>query len=73
MPLLLVIPCLQQADLEDAHNELKSAEDAAKRAAAEAAKVAEELRHEQDHSSQIEKMRRALEAQVKELQARFIV
>ena len=38
---------------------------------ADAAKIAEELRHEQDHAGQIEKLRRALEAQVKELQARL--
>jgi len=33
--------------------------------------IAEELRHEQDHGSQIEKLRRSLESQVKELQARL--
>lgn len=51
--------------------ELRSAEESGKRAAADAARIAEELRHEQDHSSQIEKLRRALEGQVKELQARL--
>ena len=60
-----------QTDLEDASNELKNSEDNAKKAMADAAKIAEELRHEQDHASQIEKLRRALEAQVKELQARL--
>lgn len=35
----------------------------------ESQKLADDLRHEQEHSSQIEKLRRALETQVKELQA----
>jgi chromosome segregation ATPase len=38
---------------------------------ADAARIAEELRQEQDHAGQIEKMRRAMESQVKELQARL--
>ena len=38
---------------------------------ADAARIAEELRHEQEHAGQIEKLRRTLEAQVKELQARL--
>jgi len=37
---------------------------------ADAARLAEELRQEQDHAGQIEKLRRALETQVKELQVR---
>jgi len=59
-----------QADLEDHSNELKMAEDNAKKAMADAAKLSEELRHEQEHSSSIEKLRRTLESQVKELQVR---
>ena len=60
-----------QTDFDDVSNELKSSEENSKKAAADAARLAEELRHEQDHSGQIEKLRRALEAQVKELQARL--
>ena len=60
-----------KADLEDHSNELKMAEDNAKKAMADAAKLSEELRHEQDHSSSIEKLRRQLESQVKELQVRL--
>jgi len=45
-------------------NELKNAEDQAKKAMADAARMADELRQEQDHSAQIEKMRRTLELQV---------
>jgi len=59
------------SDLEDQSNELRSAEEAAKKAMADAARIAEELRHEQDHASQIEKLRRSLESQVKDLQARL--
>lgn len=57
-----------QADLEDHANELRNAEDNAKKAMSDAARLAEELRQEQEHSGQIEKLRRSLEAQVKELQ-----
>jgi len=40
------------------------AEDNSKRAMADAARLAEELRHEQEHAGQIERLRRALESQV---------
>jgi len=40
------------------------AEDNGKRAMADAARLAEELRHEQEHAGQIERLRRALESQV---------
>jgi len=51
--------------MEDQANELKMAEDNAKRAMADAARLAEELRHEQEHAGQIERLRRALESQVR--------
>ena len=54
--------------MEDQANELKMAEDNAKRAMADAARLAEELRHEQEHAGQIERLRRALESQVRSLQ-----
>lgn len=57
-----------QSDLEDQANELRSVEENSKKACADAARLAEELRQEQDHASHIEKMRRTLESQVKELQ-----
>jgi myosin heavy chain 6/7 len=59
------------SDLEDQANELRMAEDSAKKAMADASRIAEELRHEQDHASQIEKLRRSSESQVKDLQARL--
>merc|ERR1711893_485246 len=60
-----------QVDLEDQAHELKAAEEAAKKAMADAARIAEELRQEQEHANSIEKMRRTMEGQVKELQARL--
>ena len=58
------MPCVIQTDLEDQVNDLRNAEDQAKKAMADAARMADELRQEQDHSAQIEKMRRTLETQV---------
>ena len=54
-----------QTDLEDQSNELRNAEDQAKKAMADAARLADELRQEQDHAGQIERMRRSLENQVR--------
>jgi len=53
-----------QSDLEDQANELRNAEDQTKKAMADSARLADELRQEQDHAAQIEKMRRTLENQV---------
>lgn len=53
------------------NNEVKGAEERSKKAMADAARLADELRAEQDHSMQIEKMRKSLESQVKELQVRL--
>merc|ERR1712141_361278 len=60
-----------QVDLEDQSHELRAAEEAAKKAMSDAARIAEELRQEQEHAGSIEKMRRTMESQVKELQARL--
>merc|ERR1712002_327813 len=60
-----------QTDLEDQGNELRAADEQSKKAMGDAARLAEELRSEQEHSQHIEKMRKTLEAQVKELQARL--
>merc|ERR1712055_1232946 len=60
-----------QTDLEDQGNELRAADEQSKKAMGDAARLAEELRSEQEHSMHIEKMRKTLEAQVKELQARL--
>lgn len=60
-----------QAELEDQLNELKTAEDHARKAMEDASRLAEELRQEQDHAGQIERARRSLEATVKDLQVRL--
>ena len=53
-----------QVDLEDQAHELRAAEEAAKKAMADAARISEELRQEQEHAGSIEKMRRTMESQV---------
>lgn len=60
-----------QTDLEEMNNEIRAADDKAKKAMAEAGHLAEELRAEQEHSNQIEKFRKGLEHQIKELQVRL--
>ncbi|XP_071106405.1 myosin heavy chain, striated muscle-like isoform X1 [Haliotis cracherodii] len=57
-----------QSDIEELSTEVAKANEAATRAAADATRMVDELRQEQDHSMQIEKVRKGLEAQVKELQ-----
>ena len=59
------------AELDDSLNELKKLDEQAKKAMADAARLAEELRQEQEHSMHIERMRKGLEVQVKELQIRL--
>jgi phage shock protein A len=53
------------------NNEVKAADERAKKAVADAARLADELRAEQEHSQQIEKFRKGLEGQIKELQVRL--
>ncbi|XP_052774014.1 myosin heavy chain, striated muscle-like isoform X3 [Mya arenaria] len=60
-----------QGDLEEMGNEVRGADDRAKKAIADAARLADELRAEQDHGQQVEKMRKALEAQIKDLTVRL--
>jgi len=59
------------AELDDSLNELKKLDEQAKKAMSDAARLAEELRQEQEHSMHIERMRKGLEVQVKELQIRL--
>ncbi|XP_059351921.1 myosin heavy chain, muscle-like isoform X8 [Daphnia carinata] len=59
------------ADLDDMINETKNSEEKAKKAMVDAARLADELRAEQDHAQAQEKQRKALEVQVKELQVRL--
>jgi len=59
------------ADLDEMLNEAKNSEEKAKKAMVDAARLADELRAEQEHAQSQEKMRKGLEVQVKELQARL--
>uniref|UniRef100_T1DG60 Putative myosin heavy chain n=1 Tax=Cupiennius salei TaxID=6928 RepID=T1DG60_CUPSA len=59
------------ADLDEMLNEAKCSEEKAKKAMVDAARLADELRAEQEHAQQQEKMRKAMEAQIKELQVRL--
>jgi myosin heavy chain 6/7 len=60
-----------QADLDEAVAELKNSEERSKKAAADAARLAEELRSEQEHAIQVERLRKGLEQQIKDLQTRL--
>jgi len=53
-------------------NEAKNSEEKAKKAMVDAARLADELRAEQDHAQTQEKLRKALETQIKELQVCII-
>merc|ERR1712168_937664 len=60
-----------QADLDDMVNEAKNSEDKAKKAMVDAARLADELRAEQDHANASETSKKSLEAQVKDLTLRL--
>lgn len=60
-----------QSDLDELLNEAKNSEEKAKKAMVDAARLADELRAEQDHAQTQEKLRKALETQIKELQVRI--
>ncbi len=59
-----------QGELDECLTELKSVCDRNNNAMSDAARLAEELRHEQDQSMQIERVRKGLDAQVKVLHKR---
>merc|ERR1711953_1414691 len=59
------------AEIDDMLSQAKSSEEKAKRAMVDAARLADELRAEQEHSSSQEKAKRALESQIAELEQRF--
>merc|ERR1712062_589737 len=59
------------AEIDDMLSQAKSSEEKAKRAMVDAARLADELRAEQEHSSSQEKAKRALESQITELEQRF--
>merc|ERR1712168_952043 len=59
------------ADLDEMLSEAKNSEDKARKAMLDAARLADELRAEQEHYAAVEKARKHLEASYKDLQARF--
>merc|ERR1711876_95192 len=59
------------AEIDDMLAQAKGSEEKAKRAMVDAARLADELRAEQDHSGSQEKAKRALESQVSELDQRL--
>merc|ERR1712158_16272 len=60
-----------QAEIDDMIHQAKNSEEKAKKAMVDAARLADELRAEQDHSASQEKAKRALEAQISELHQRL--
>jgi len=59
------------AEIDDMLHQAKNSEEKAKKAMIDAARLADELRAEQEHSSQQDKAKRALEAQIGELEHRL--
>ncbi|CAL8133772.1 unnamed protein product [Orchesella dallaii] len=59
------------ADLEEILNEAKLSDEKAKKAMVDAARLADELRAEQEHAQTQEKLRKQLELQMKDLQTRL--
>merc|ERR1712139_299880 len=60
-----------QAEIDDMLHQAKSSEEKAKKAMVDAARLADELRAEQEHASSQEKAKRALESQIVELDQRL--
>merc|ERR1712170_16358 len=59
------------AEIDDMLHQAKNSEEKAKRAMVDAARLADELRAEQEHSTSQEKAKRALETQIAELEMRL--
>merc|ERR1712050_556045 len=59
------------AEIDDMLSQAKGSEEKAKRAMVDAARLADELRAEQDHSGAQEKAKRALSSQLSELETRL--
>ena len=60
-----------QAEIDDMLHQAKSSEEKAKKAMVDAARLADELRAEQDHVNTQAKAKQALESQMGELESRF--
>jgi len=59
------------AEIDDMLHQAKNSEDKSKKAMVDAARLADELRAEQDHCSSQEKAKRAMEAQLQELDTKL--
>jgi len=59
------------AEFDEALNELKNVDEKAKKAMIDAAKLADELRQEQEHSQHVDRARKGLEQSLKEMQGRL--
>merc|ERR1712048_278161 len=59
------------AEIDDMLSQAKNSEEKAKKAMVDAARLADELRSEQDHAASQEKAKRALDAQINELHQRL--
>ncbi len=57
--------------MDESLNELKQADEAGKKAMSDAARLAEELRQEQEHSNHVDRMRKGLEDSIREMQIRL--
>ena len=62
---------LLRADYSEASAEVSTAEDRSKRASFEAGKISEELKNQQERSNQVDRHRKNLEYQVKEMQVKI--
>ena len=60
-----------QGDLEELTTEVRAADDRAKKAMSDAVRLTDELRSEQSHTQQVEKMRKVLETQVREMSTKL--
>merc|ERR1711915_500398 len=58
-------------EIDDCLHQAKNSEDKAKKAMVDAARLADELRAEQDHAANQEKAKRTLESQINELENRL--
>lgn len=56
--------------MEELHSEIRSADERAKKSQMDVARMAEELRAEQEHCLQIERIRKSLETNIKEVTVR---
>jgi len=59
------------AEIDDMLHQAKNSEEKAKKAMVDAARLADELRAEQDHTTTLSKTKRALECQLSELETKF--